>query len=103
MTLIRIPPNSPFSLTNLAMSAGGARLAPYLAGTFVGMTPRTAIACGFAAAAAADGSKDIQAFMQDKGFLPIIIGVIALVVVFSVLAKIANRALAGVLPPVQDA
>jgi len=102
VTLIRIPPNSPFSLTNLAMSAGGAKLAPYLAGTFVGMTPRTAIACGFAAAAAADGSKDIQAFMQDKGFLPIIIGVIALVVVFSVLAKIANRALAGVLPPVRD-
>ena len=103
VTLIRVPPNSPFSLTNLAMSAGGARLAPYLAGTFLGMTPRTAIACGFAAAAAADGSKDIQSFMQDRGALPIIIGVILLVVVFSVLARIANRALSVVLPPSQDA
>ena len=43
--LIRVPPNSPFSLTNLAMSAGGARPVPYLLGTLIGMTPRTAIAC----------------------------------------------------------
>lgn len=96
--LIRIPPNSPFSLTNLAMSAGGARPVPYLLGTLIGMTPRTAIACAFAAAAAADGSKDIQTFVRDKGFLPIVIGVALMVVVFVILAKVANRAMARVLP-----
>jgi uncharacterized membrane protein YdjX (TVP38/TMEM64 family) len=96
--LIRVPPNSPFSLTNLAMSAGGARPVPYLLGTLIGMTPRTAIACLFAAAAAADGSKDIQSFVRDKGFLPIVIGVAMMVVVFVILAKVANRAMVRVLP-----
>ena len=99
VTLVRLPPNSPFSLTNLAMSAGGARPAPYLLGTLIGMTPRTAIAVGFAAAAAADGSRDIQTFVSEKGFLPIVIGVGAMIVVFVILAKIANSAMARVLPP----
>lgn len=96
--MIRIPPNSPFSLTNLAMSAGGAKPLPYLVGTLLGMTPRTAIACAFAAAAAADGSKDIQTFVGEKGFLPIVIGIGLMVLVFFVLTKVANSAIKRVLP-----
>ena len=98
VTLIRVPPNSPFSLTNLAMSAGGARPAPYLLGTFIGMTPRTMIAVFFAAVAAADGSRDIQSFIEEKGFLPIVIGIAVMLVVFMILAKVANRAINRVLP-----
>ena len=97
VTLVRIPPNSPFSLTNLAMSAGGVRLAPYLLGTLIGMAPRTAIACGFAAAAAASGSADLQGFVKDKGLWPLLIGVVLLVVVFSILARIGKRALNNVI------
>lgn len=97
VTLIRLPPNSPFSLTNLAMSAGGVRAAPYILGTIIGMAPRTAIACAFAAAAAADGSKDIQGFLKDKTAI-FIVGIVCLIIVFSILAKVANKALAKVLP-----
>ncbi|MFI4882330.1 MAG: TVP38/TMEM64 family protein, partial [Phycisphaerales bacterium JB064] len=41
VALIRVPPNSPFALTNLAMAASGVRLVPYVIGTALGMAPRT--------------------------------------------------------------
>lgn len=44
VTLLRLPPNSPFALTNLVMASAGIRLAPFILGTVVGMTPRTALA-----------------------------------------------------------
>jgi len=44
VTLIRIPPNSPFALTNLIMSSLHVRLLPYFVGTFIGIAPRTLIA-----------------------------------------------------------
>jgi len=93
VTLIRFPPNSPFALTNLAMAAGGVRLLPYTLGTFVGMTPRTAIACGFAASAAATGAVDIQTFVKDKGIWPLLIGVLIVIVAFAILNRIANNAI----------
>ena len=98
VTLIRIPPNSPFSLTNLAMSAGGVRPGPYLLGTLIGMAPRTAIACGFAAAAASSGSADFQEFVSEKGIWPLLIGAVLLFGVFTVLAQIGKKALRNVLP-----
>ncbi|MEE2681661.1 MAG: VTT domain-containing protein [Planctomycetota bacterium] len=98
VTLVRIPPNSPFSLTNLAMSSGGVRMGPYLLGTLVGMAPRTAIACGFAAAAASSGSADLQEFVGDKGIWPLLIGAALLIGVFMILARIGKKALANVLP-----
>ena len=44
VTLIRIPPNSPFALTNLIMSSLHVRFVPYIVGTLVGIAPRTLIA-----------------------------------------------------------
>lgn len=44
VTLIRVPPNSPFALTNLIMSSLHVRLMPYFVGTFIGIAPRTLIA-----------------------------------------------------------
>lgn len=44
VTLIRIPPNSPFALTNLIMSSLHVRFVPYFVGTLVGIAPRTLIA-----------------------------------------------------------
>ena len=44
VTLIRIPPNSPFALTNLIMSSLHVRLMPYFVGTLIGIAPRTLIA-----------------------------------------------------------
>ncbi len=44
VTLIRVPPNSPFALTNLIMSSLHVRLMPYFVGTLVGIAPRTLFA-----------------------------------------------------------
>jgi len=43
VTLIRVPPNSPFSLTNLVLTISGVPLVTYVIATAVGILPRTAI------------------------------------------------------------
>lgn len=42
VTLVRIPPNSPFSFTNLVLATTGVPLWSYALGTALGMLPRTA-------------------------------------------------------------
>jgi len=44
VSLVRLPPNSPFAITNLVMSSARVPFLPYLIGTAVGMAPRTAAA-----------------------------------------------------------
>jgi uncharacterized membrane protein YdjX (TVP38/TMEM64 family) len=44
VTLLRLPPNSPFALTNFAMSTTGVPVLAYVLGTMLGMAPRTAVA-----------------------------------------------------------
>ena len=44
VTLLRLPPNSPFALTNSAMSTTGVPILAYVLGTAIGMAPRTAVA-----------------------------------------------------------
>jgi len=92
--LVRFPPNSPFALTNLVLSSSGVRLVPYVMGTFVGMAPRTAVACVLAAGAAATGATDIQSFVEDKGVWPLLIGLAVMIVTLALLSRIANAALA---------
>jgi uncharacterized membrane protein YdjX (TVP38/TMEM64 family) len=97
VTLIRIPPNSPFALTNLAMAACGVRLPAYTIGTALGMTPRTAVIIAVAAAGSASGAKDLQEFIGDgPGFWVFAGGIVAMIVVFAVIASIAKKALAKV-------
>lgn len=93
VTLVRFPPNSPFALTNLAMAASGVRLLPYAVGTFLGMTPRTVVACVLASSAAATGAMDIQTFVSERGLWPLIVGVVVLIAAFSIMSRIANRAI----------
>ncbi len=95
VTLIRIPPNSPFALTNLVIAACGVRLVTCLAGTAVGMLPRTAVAVAFAAAARSTGAEDIQSFVRDGlGIWVMIGGVLAMIIVIAIIGAIAKRALA---------
>jgi uncharacterized membrane protein YdjX (TVP38/TMEM64 family) len=97
VSLIRIPPNSPFALTNLAMAACGVRLPAYTLGTAIGMTPRTAVVVIVASAAAASGAKDLQSFIADgPGFWVFIGGIVVLIIVLAIIASIAKRALARV-------
>lgn len=42
--LVRFPPNSPFALTNLVMSAVHVPIVPYVIGTVAGIAPRTLLA-----------------------------------------------------------
>lgn len=100
VALLRLPPNAPFSLSNLVMAGSGVALAPYTLGTLIGMAPRTAVAVLFAAAGADTGAKDIQAFVKDGLGLGIFLGALAtMIIVLAILAAIANRAIDRLIPP----
>jgi uncharacterized membrane protein YdjX (TVP38/TMEM64 family) len=44
VTLLRLPPNSPFAITNLVMASVKVPRVPFLLGTIFGMAPRTTLA-----------------------------------------------------------
>jgi len=93
--LLRVPPSSPFSLTNLAFAAVRVPLPIFLLGTLVGMAPRTAVYVGFASAARVAGADDIQTFVSDgPGWWVFIGGIVAMLAVFALFNKMANAALA---------
>lgn len=50
VTLVRVPPNSPFALTNMVMSSVRVNPLVYLIGTGVGIAPRTVLAAYIGAA-----------------------------------------------------
>jgi len=98
VTLLRVPPNSPFALTNLAMASSGVRLAPYVIGTAVGMAPRTAVAVILASRAAATGARDIQEFVTEgPGLLVLLAGAALMFIVIGIIAAIANKAISHVI------
>lgn len=94
VTLIRIPPNSPFAITNFIMASAGVRLLPYTLGTLIGMAPRTIIAVSFAAAAAESGAEDIQSFVK-HGLGPwwLLGGIVVMLIVLGIIGAIANKAI----------
>lgn len=91
VTLIRVPPNSPFALTNLAMAASGVRLVPYVIGTALGMAPRTFAAVWLASEGAKRGDNLVDLFKRDK--LEIVIALAVTFAVLGVIGYIAKRAL----------
>lgn len=94
VALIRVPPNSPFALTNLVMAGTGVSRRAYLIGTLLGMSPRTGLAVGLASAAAATGARDIQSFVKEgPGVYVLAGGLLALFVVVAVIGHIAQQAL----------
>lgn len=44
VALVRVPPNSPFALSNAALAAARVPIGAYLLGTLIGLAPRTAVA-----------------------------------------------------------
>lgn len=100
ITLLRLPPNSPFAIANLAMGAAGVRPLPLLAGTAIGMLPRTIVTCAAAATAASTGAHDIQQLVVEKGWIGLAIGLATIFIVMMIIATIARKALrrAGLLP-----
>ena len=87
VTLLRVPPNSPFALTNLVMASTGVPKRIFVLGTAVGMAPRTGIAVWLAAQVQVLTDESIQKPMWLK-----IGGVVSVVAVFAVLYVIGDRA-----------
>lgn len=100
LTLIRVPPNSPFALTNYVMSVSGVKMIPFLIATIVGMAPRTFAAVWIGAQV--DNWSDVH-----KPKWLIIGGIILAVAILVGLGQLANRAVesamrTGELPPEPD-
>ncbi len=91
VSLIRVPPNSPFALTNLAMAASGVRLVPYVIGTALGMAPRTFAAVWLASEGAKRGDNLVDLFKREP--VEIIIALAITFAVLGVIGYIAQRAL----------
>lgn len=83
VALIRIPPNSPFALTNLAMSATRVRLIPYVIGTAVGIAPRTLFAVWLG-----ERFGDIQEAKSGGGKWVAVVGVVMAIVVFVIIYRV---------------
>lgn len=91
VTLVRVPPNSPFSLTNLVLSTTGVPLWIYVIATAVGMLPRTALVVWLASQVEGTLSKDAIKGAREPWMLGVSIGV-AIVVLF-LLVHIGNKAI----------
>lgn len=90
VTLLRIPPFSPFAIANFALAAARVRLFPYTVGTVIGIAPRTALGAFAAAQLEQLRFKDVG----DRWMA--IAGIVATLIVCVVLGMMANRALKSV-------
>ena len=88
ISMLRAPPNSPFALTNLVLSATRTPILPYLLGTLVGMAPRTAayIVIGTSA-------KQLTGDSLNRPTWLIVSGIVSTIVVLVIVGVIANRAM----------
>ncbi len=87
VTLLRIPPTSPFALANFALAATCVPLWEYTLGTLIGIGPRTALAT-FAAA----GVEQLS-FKQAAETWTVVFGIGATLIACVGLGVLANRAL----------
>ncbi len=94
VALLRLPPNSPFALTNLVMASAGVRLAPFLIGTLIGMMPRTALAVYLGSGLKVLTQDSIREAEPSKAIL--IGGIVLTIIVVLVIGQIASRAIARV-------
>ncbi len=87
VTLLRVPPNGPFAMTNLLLAATGVGWGPYLIGSLLGLTPRV----GAAVIVGASLSQLDLRHLERGGSAYLSIGLSLAVVI--TLGWLANRAL----------
>lgn len=92
VTLLRIPPNSPFAMTNLVMAATRVRPVIFFIGTLVGMAPRTAAVAYVGYLGQGLASPDAKA----RPLWLTISGIVLAVVVIVIIGAVANRAITRV-------
>jgi uncharacterized membrane protein YdjX (TVP38/TMEM64 family) len=90
VTLVRLAPISPFSLTNLILAAAQVRPVPYAMGTLLGMAPRTAVVVY-----AASHLSSVDAPMAQSPWW-YITGALATIMAVAILTWIGKAALARV-------
>ncbi len=88
VTLLRLPPNSPFALTNLVMAAARVPYSVYVIGTMLGLAPRTA-AVVFVGA----GLSELD-FRHPRWM--VIFGIVTAVAVIVIIGAMANHAVTKV-------
>jgi uncharacterized membrane protein YdjX (TVP38/TMEM64 family) len=91
VALLRLPPNSPFAITNLVMASVRVPRVPYVLGTLIGMAPRTAAAVWVGTRVQQLTSTQDIANATPKWFF--VAGLVLMFVVLGVIGLIANRAI----------
>jgi uncharacterized membrane protein YdjX (TVP38/TMEM64 family) len=90
VTLVRLPPNSPFALTNLVMASVKVPRAAFLIGTILGMAPRTAAAVYVGATL----KEFTKGELEKATVWPVTVGGIAItILVVIVIGRLATRAI----------
>ena len=87
VTLLRIPPASPFAFANFVLAAARVPLGAYTIGTLIGIIPRTALATFAAAKLEQLRFKDVSETWM------VVAGIVATILVCIILGALANRAL----------
>lgn len=93
VTLLRLPPNSPFAMTNYALSATRVPFWLVMVATPLGMAPRTAIVCFLAAAAVSGGAKNIAEAVKDEPAWIVAFMIGSTIAVIAIIGTLANKAL----------
>lgn len=101
VTLLRVPPNSPFAITNLVLAAARVPFVTYALGTLIGMAPRTAAAVWV-------GSRLSDLSDPDQPRWLVVVGIATIVIVVLIVGRIAQQAVgrvtsAGAAPETTDA
>jgi uncharacterized membrane protein YdjX (TVP38/TMEM64 family) len=89
VTLLRLPPNSPFAITNLVMSSVRIAILPYTLGTIIGLAPRTGVAVY--AASQIQGALSDETPSKPGWMIGASIGLTILIVL--IIGNIANHAI----------
>lgn len=93
VTLMRLPPNSPFAMTNLVLASTRVPLWIYIVGTAVGMAPRTFAAVWLGATLHTQFTSLREGLDAQKPWWWLAVGIALTFVVLGVIGFIANRAL----------
>lgn len=92
VTLVRLPPNSPFALTNLILGATRVRFLPFVLGTMIGLAPRTAFVVYGAAQAQQLNVRETGSWMMFA--VKIVIALIVLIVIGAIGKRALDKATA---------
>lgn len=94
VVLLRLPPTSPFALTNVLLASARVPWGPYLLGTVVGLSPRIAVTVFAAAGLATLEFDGLSPRPSDRSLLIAIVLTVAALIVLGLVARQALRRIA---------